>query len=191
MSQIRQFSTGATRDTDTGKLDFEGFLSPLVIERFGEYMHKKRRLPNGDMRESDNWQLGIPQTQYVKSAHRHFLDWWKAHRGYSTRSGDDIEDEICALIFNAQGYLHELLKSSTANKPAKGHRFVATDADLERLKREFLDANRSAPLPHWHKEWSKGAGLPDPVYTATASHPMASEALREQDFARDDDSTGV
>lgn len=34
-------------------------------------------------------------------------------------------------------------------------------------------------LPHWHKDWGNTA------------HPMASEALREQDFARDDEATGV
>jgi len=190
MSQIRQFATGATRDADADKIDLEGFLSPLVIDRFGEYMHEKRKLPDGSYRESDNWQLGIPLKDYMKSGFRHFKDWWRAHRGYKTKSGDDIETELCALIFNASGYLHELLKASTADKPVKGHRLVATDEDLERLKREFADAQKNAPLPHWHKEWSKSGGLPDPIYCATASHPMASEALREE-FQRDDQGTGV
>ena len=40
----RQFSTGANRNSEEGKLDFEGFISPLVIQRFGEYMHKHRHL---------------------------------------------------------------------------------------------------------------------------------------------------
>src|SRR5687768_9111242 len=31
-SAARTFSTGATRDTDNGKLDYEAFLSPLVLE---------------------------------------------------------------------------------------------------------------------------------------------------------------
>jgi hypothetical protein len=44
----------------------------------------------------------------MKSGWRHFFDWWKEHRGL--RSRDGIEDAICALIFNAEGYLHELLK---------------------------------------------------------------------------------
>ena len=33
MGGIREFATGASRDTDAGKLDLEGFLSPLVLER--------------------------------------------------------------------------------------------------------------------------------------------------------------
>jgi hypothetical protein len=111
---IRQFASGATRDADTDKIDFDGFLSPLVIERFGQYMHAKRKLPDGSYRDSDNWQLGIPLKDYMKSGWRHFRDWWRSHRGYPTTSGDDIETELCALIFNASGYLHEVLKAKQA-----------------------------------------------------------------------------
>jgi len=106
--KVRQFSTGATRDTDEGKYDYEGFLSPLVIERFGQYMNKHRKQSDGNLRDSDNWQKGIPQDAYIKSAWRHFMDWWKEHRGYGSREG--LEDALCALLFNVQGYLHEHLK---------------------------------------------------------------------------------
>jgi len=106
--QIRKFETGATRDTDTGKYDYEGFLSPLVLQRFGEYMNKHRKQSDGTLRDSDNWQKGIPQTAYIKSAWRHFHDWWMEHRGYSSREG--LEDALCALLFNVMGYLHEHLK---------------------------------------------------------------------------------
>jgi hypothetical protein len=41
---------------DAEKPDYEGFLSPPVIEAFGRYMHKNRRLADGSMRASDNWQ---------------------------------------------------------------------------------------------------------------------------------------
>lgn len=105
---MRKFNTGATRDGDEGKYDYEGFLSPLVIERFGKYMNKHRKQADGKLRDSDNWQKGIPQEAYMKSAFRHFMDWWKEHR--KLKSVDGIEEAICALIFNAQGYLHEYLK---------------------------------------------------------------------------------
>ncbi len=111
---IRQFESGATRDTDQNKPDYEGFLSPLVIERYGQYMNKHRKQAGGKLRDSDNWQKGIPLNVYMKSAWRHFVDWWKFHRGLAlnktTPSDEDLEDSICALIFNASGYLHELLK---------------------------------------------------------------------------------
>ena len=105
---MRRFDSGATRDSDDTKLDFEGFLSPLVIERFGEYMNRHRIQSDGQHRDSANWQAGIPKDAYMKSAWRHFLSWWKHHRGWSDK--EDLEESICAVIFNSQGYLHELLK---------------------------------------------------------------------------------
>ena len=62
---VRVFDTGATRDQDTTKPDFEGFLSPFVIERFGEYMSKHRVQVDGSIRDSDNWQKGIPFCGYT------------------------------------------------------------------------------------------------------------------------------
>jgi hypothetical protein len=107
---MRQFDTGATRDTDEGKYDYEGFLSPLVLKRFAEYMHKNRVQADGNLRASDNWQKGMPQDAYMKSGFRHFMDWWMGHRGYSA---EDTQEALCALLFNVQGYLHEELKKVT------------------------------------------------------------------------------
>lgn len=106
---MRHFKTGATRDDDNTKIDLEGFLHPLVIQRFGEYMNKHRVQADGNLRDSDNWQKGIPQDAYMKSAWRHFMDWWMEHRGFKSREG--VEDALCAIIFNAQGYLLEVLRN--------------------------------------------------------------------------------
>jgi len=38
MEKVRTFDTGATRDTEDGKLDYEGFLSGRVLKRYAEYM---------------------------------------------------------------------------------------------------------------------------------------------------------
>ena len=105
---VRTFETGATRDVDQSKLDFEGFLSPLVVKRFAEYMHKNRFLRDGSIRESDNWQKGMPLSVYMKSLWRHFFAVWASHR-----LGDlDLhEEELCAMLFNTQGMLHEVLKA--------------------------------------------------------------------------------
>lgn len=102
---VREFSTGATRDTATNKLDFEGFLSPLVLRRFAEYMNKNRVQSDGSLRDSDNWQKGIPEDVYMKSMWRHFMSVWEGHRGIS----DNQIEDLCALMFNVQGMLHELL----------------------------------------------------------------------------------
>lgn len=112
---MRKFETGATRNSDTSKFDYEGFLSPAVLERFGAYMHKHRTQADGNFRDSDNWQKGMPKTQYMKSLIRHTIDLWRAHRGYiviDKDSGERVtkEELLCAIIFNAQGYLFEMLR---------------------------------------------------------------------------------
>lgn len=105
---IRQFDTGATRGQDTDKLDIEGFESPLVLHRFAQYMHLHRKLGDGNMRASDNWQKGMSRDVYLKSLLRHVLDIWLLHRGFRAR--EDIESALCALRFNCNGYLFEILK---------------------------------------------------------------------------------
>lgn len=111
---IRKFETGATRDTSVGKPDYEAFMCPLVVRRYGEYMTKHQKQSDGTLREGDNWQKGIPRNAYMKSAWRHFHDWWLEHRGYASRDG--LEEALCALLFNVSGYLHEILKVKEARR---------------------------------------------------------------------------
>jgi len=108
MGSIRKFGSGATRDADEGKHDYEGFISPIVLFRFGEYMSKHRKQSDGSLRDSDNWQKGIPKDQYMKSLLRHIEDMWLEHRGFKGR--DEVEESICGVLFNIMGYLHETLK---------------------------------------------------------------------------------
>lgn len=121
--KMRQFDTGATRDDDTNKYDYEGFLSPLVLERYAQYMHKNRLQSDGKMRDSDNWQKGIPPEQYMKSKLRHIMETWRLHRGVrtiSTSSDDTIRinalcESLCAELFNTMGMLFELLNKKEGN----------------------------------------------------------------------------
>ena len=109
--KIRKFTTGATRDTDEGKYDYEGFLSPLVIERFGKYMTKHRIQSDGSLRASDNWQKHFGENHYsvcIKSLWRHFMDLWLFHRGYKGR--EEIEEALMAILFNTMAYADKLLK---------------------------------------------------------------------------------
>lgn len=101
---MRQFETGATRDTNTDKLDYKGFLSMIAINQFAEYMHKNRKQADGSMRGSDNWKLGIPISAYEESLTRHVFEWLTA-----LENGDrDKAYEIApAIFFNLQGFMHE------------------------------------------------------------------------------------
>lgn len=116
---IREFETGANRDLDLDKLDYEGFYSPIVLEAFAKYMNKNRHLKNGDVRESDNWQkfFGNGKEHYnvcIKSGTRHFMDWWLLHRGYSAR--EEIDDALCGLMFNVMAYYHKILVDRIENE---------------------------------------------------------------------------
>jgi hypothetical protein len=112
--QMRTFETGATRNLDEDKHDYEGFLSPYVLRRFAAYMHEHRKTPGG-LRDSDNWQKGIPTDAYMKSMWRHFMDVWEIHRtGKPIREGHerliDLDEALMALLFNCMGMAHEILK---------------------------------------------------------------------------------
>ena len=119
--RLRTFASGATRDTATNKIDPEGFLDPLVVVRFSEYMDRHRVQSDGSLRDSDNWQKGFTRPAIMKSLWRHFLDAWLMHRGHSPASPDAkrhlsekgfdyaLEEILCALLFNVQAYLREVL----------------------------------------------------------------------------------
>lgn len=117
MKAVREFETGATRSADVGRYDPEGFLSPIALERYCQYMQAHRVQPDGSVRDSDNWQKGIPLAAYMKGLLRHVLHLWTRHRGYPVQdpaAAADAEEDLCAILFNAQGKLHELVKARLA-----------------------------------------------------------------------------
>lgn len=119
MSEIRTFETGATRDADTGKYDFEGFLSPAVLDRYAQYMHRHRKQSDGNLRASDNWQKGIPKDQYMKSLLRHVIDVWMHMRsGPHVPKEPDVQEALCAVMFNTMGLLFEIMKDEVKGKDA-------------------------------------------------------------------------
>lgn len=101
---LRTFLTGATRDTDQGKLEFGGYLSTPALFRFAEYMRKHQVQADGNVRAGDNWKKGIPISAYMDSMWRHFMDVAEQHE----MGGEASADALCALFFNVQGYLHEI-----------------------------------------------------------------------------------
>lgn len=105
---MREFDTGATRNDDTDQLDYEGFLHPVFVKRYAEYMHRHRIQADGKVRSSDNWQRGMPADTYIKSLLRHVVDLWLIHRGRSSEAREPLYDALMAIVFNVQGYLMEL-----------------------------------------------------------------------------------
>src|SRR6266566_3651347 len=107
---IRKFETGATRDTSTGKLDYEAFESPIVFKSYAQYLNKHRTARDGSLRDGDNWQKLFGEKHYdvcMKSMMRHMVDTWLQHRGF--QGEQSLEDDLNAIIFNAKAYLFKLL----------------------------------------------------------------------------------
>lgn len=149
---MRNFETGATRDDDTDKLDFEGFLHPDVLYCYAEYMHKNRKQADGNLRDSDNWQKGIEAKVYMKSAFRHFMDWWRSHR--KNGSLTLRKEAICGLIFNAMGYLLEIIR-----KEEQEEMTVWYDPKLPPPQLSVSCYSRAIPVMTDHRQSSS-----DPLY---------------------------
>ena len=106
---MRKFDTGATRDTAEGKLNYRRFFSSKVLKRRAEYMEKHRYQADGQVRDPDNWKKGIPLEAYADSTWRHHWELWALLEEGKT-AGEEVEEAICALMFNLEGYLYEILK---------------------------------------------------------------------------------
>lgn len=117
--EMREFESGATRDTAEGKLDYVRALSPIVLERYVQYLNAHRRQADGSMRAFDNWKKGIPVDTYLEGLGRHFLSAWMLAQGYSAEDNHGpvtLEDSLCAIIFGASGWLHEIIKDKRSKK---------------------------------------------------------------------------
>jgi hypothetical protein len=110
MGKIRKFATGATRDSDENKLEPWGFTSPLVEKAFSEYMDDHRKQSDGSLRDSNNWKKGIPLDAYWHSLSRHVLDFRLLWDQFPEEAAaKDMIEALCAVKFNVDGLLHELL----------------------------------------------------------------------------------
>jgi len=108
---IRTFDTGATRSPLGDKLQYEGYLNPLVLKAYARYMKRHQTASDGSQREPDNWQKGIPKGALIDSAWRHFSDWHLHHRGYTAEAEETLEEALCAILFNVMGYLKQVLEA--------------------------------------------------------------------------------
>ena|SRR5450631_3414633 len=109
---IRTFATGATRSPLADKLEYDGYLNPLVLKRFAEYMRKHQTQSNGERRASDNWQLNIPMASLHDSKKRHDHDVWLHIKGYPEEATESMEESLCAAIFGNMAMLKQVMEQS-------------------------------------------------------------------------------
>lgn len=109
---MREFDTGATRDSAEGKLQYAGYLSAKATRAFAEYMRTHQVQADGQTRSADNWKKGMEVDVYMDSMWRHFHDVWSLWED-GKATGPEAQEALCALMFNVQGMLHEVVKPPT------------------------------------------------------------------------------
>lgn len=112
----RIFDTGATRDSNNNKLAYDQGLSMQVLQTYMEYLNKHRVMKDGSLRSFDNWKLGIEVPAYRESLMRHTIDTIRKSKGLPLREESDLKSLLCAVIFNASGWLFEELVKESGNR---------------------------------------------------------------------------
>lgn len=128
---MRKFISGAIRNEDSSRINYEKGLSPIVLRCYGEFMRRHNKCSDGSYRDEGNWKKGFTKQSYMESKFRHFMETWLLHDGFLD---EDIKDELreelkheptaieiedryfeklleslCAEFFNTMGYMHVVL----------------------------------------------------------------------------------
>lgn len=135
---MREFKSGATRSSSSGKISYFGFRHPLCELSFGKYMLKHQKQEDGNLREPDNWWKGWDKKISLDSMVRHVEDLQAIYSGqiviksrkndvettyylkpselpyvkYEDEEVEVVSEEDCvnAIRFNTQSYLLNHLK---------------------------------------------------------------------------------
>lgn len=111
----RVFESGANRNSAEGKFDYEGFNSALVDHSFAKYMHHHRKLEDGTLRDSDNWQKGIPKKELMRSFRSHVQDIMLINDGIEVIENGKVvtlEEALNGAKFNLNALILDLLKDT-------------------------------------------------------------------------------
>jgi hypothetical protein len=152
-------------------------------------MQKHQFMRDGSLRSADNWQKGIPREAYMDSAFRHFMAWWACHRGEASRvhttgiqAGAELEEALCGVLFNAMGYLHEVLGA------------VGIDKGVEEDPPGRVHAGQSTHLTHTAAQAVEDSDEDDPrvhAYSSRFARHYSSRFAREQANAASPPEQGI
>jgi len=95
--KIRRFPTGAVRSNDAGRPD-PTLISPYAMEELAMHLTE-----NTNEFDPQNYWLGIPEEECLKSMLRHYISYQK-HK-MAGLSGE-YETDLRAIAFNAMAALH-------------------------------------------------------------------------------------
>ena len=168
---MRTFETGATRNSLDGKLSYKKALSPAVLRRYVSYLAAHRKQADGNLREFDNWKKGMNPAVYCDSLMRHTVDAWLVQLGHpQPPDGYDLQSLLCAIIFNASGWLFELLVAETGNRELDERDVAAikeTTAKSRTLARAIQEAKMSCGQCYWTTDETYGCVTKPPETDAS------------------------
>lgn len=118
---MRNYETGATRNSDEGKPQYAKIGDPTIDKAYADYMNAQAVQADGKIRPADNWKKGIPVADYLDSQRRHWHDVWFHLSGHPEQAEEkDLVTALCALKFNVDGMLYEVLKERRAAAAGPG-----------------------------------------------------------------------
>ena len=126
---METYESGATRTSEDGRLSYVRGLSPVVLRRYLQYLAKHRKQADGSMREFDNWKQGIPMRRSFDGLGRHFFTLWLLMEGldiYDDSGQVDIQDVLCAIMFNTMSMLHQELMQPRIIQPTEEEKSAAS-----------------------------------------------------------------
>ena len=126
---IQTFDSGATRTSEDGRLSYVRGLSSVVLRRYLQYLAKHRKQADGSMREFDNWKQGIPMRRSFDGLGRHFFTLWLLMEGldiYDDSGQEDIQDVLCAIMFNTMSMLHQEMMQPRIIQPTEEEKSAAS-----------------------------------------------------------------
>lgn len=109
---MEKYETGASRSETGDRPCYRKALSPLVLQGYVEYLGRHRHLPDGTMRDWDNWKSGIPMERALEGLGRHDMSVWLLMHGLPASDNNGpvtLKDSLYGVIFNATVMLHQIL----------------------------------------------------------------------------------
>lgn len=97
---IRQFDSGAIRDSEENKEDYIETISWTAFRRYAQYMTEKKKKYG-----AGNFKKGIDIDSYERSLVRHLQKYME--NKYEGGIVETQEDHLAAILFNVFGIIHE------------------------------------------------------------------------------------
>lgn len=161
-----EYETGAVRDSSIGK-GLPSNIPPEAIRRLAKRFEAGRaKYPDSD---GPNWMKGIPLSHYQDSLMRHTL---------AAAEGDESEDHLGAVLWNAAGWIWTLDAIESGDLPASLNDlpfYKKPQNKAERLKEKFEEAGAPLAFSGDFRVLGNAKKVLDPAPTVSQDSPKVDE----------------